>query len=208
MRVTRFGVLIALSLAIVAYAVAAYTFFPLGAAVHPDMRATFEAHDRLAIYTHVFLSALALSLGPFQFMTGLRTKRPALHRWSGRVYVIAVLIGGLSGLFVAFNAFGGLVARVGFSCLAIGWLFTGARAYLAIRAGDIATHRAWMVRNFALTFAAVTLRFWLPGLVVVGFPMAVAYPIIGWLCWVPNLVVAELILQSQQPAPKTEVRVV
>ena len=48
-----------------------------------------------------------------------------------------------------------------------------------------------MVRNFALTFAAVTLRLWLPGMVVGGVPMEIAYPIVAWLCWVPNLIVAE-----------------
>jgi hypothetical protein len=50
-----------------------------------------------------------------------------------------------------------------------------------------------MVRNFALTFAAVTLRLWLPGSVLSGVPFEVAYPIVAWLCWVPNLVVAELL---------------
>jgi hypothetical protein len=51
-----------------------------------------------------------------------------------------------------------------------------------------------MTRNFALTFAAVTLRIWVPASFVSGIPLAVAYPIIAWLCWVPNLLVAELIL--------------
>jgi hypothetical protein len=53
-----------------------------------------------------------------------------------------------------------------------------------------------MVRNFSLTFAAVTLRFWLPGLVVSGASMAVAYPVVAWLCWVPNMIVAELLLNK------------
>ena len=50
-----------------------------------------------------------------------------------------------------------------------------------------------MVRNFALTFAAVTLRLWLPASIVAGFPFELAYPVIAWLCWLPNLVAAELL---------------
>jgi len=48
-----------------------------------------------------------------------------------------------------------------------------------------------MVRNFALTFAAVTLRLWLPASIASGVAFEVAYPVVAWLCWVPNLVLAE-----------------
>lgn len=198
MRLTGFVALTLLSLGVVGYAVAMYGLLPLGAAVHPDMRSTFELHDRWAIYMHVFASAVALALGPFQFGARLRAARPDLHRWSGRLYLgIGVLLGGLAGLLVAFDAFGGPIARVGFAWLALAWLFTGFKAFLAIRARDVASHRRWMVRNFALTFAAVTLRLWLPALVASGVTMAVAYPAIAWLCWVPNLVVAEWLLQRR-----------
>lgn len=207
MRLGSFIALIALSLGVAGYAVGVYGFLPLGAAVHPDMRATFEAHRTGLIYAHVFASLFALTLGPFQFWARLRSTRPALHRWSGRLYLgIGVLFGGLAGLLVAFDAFGGPIARLGFGCLAVAWLFSGFRAYRAIRARDVVSHRRWMVRNFALTFAAVTLRLWLPGLVVSGVPFGVAYPIIAWLCWVPNLVVAELVFNKThnhgvQPTP-------
>jgi hypothetical protein len=106
------------------------------------------------------------------------------------------LVGGLAGLFMASHAFGGLAARLGFSCLALGWLYTGSRAYLAIRAADIASHRRWMVRNFALTFAAVTLRLWLPASIVSGITFEAAYPVIAWLSWVPNLLVAEVLFNQ------------
>jgi hypothetical protein len=44
---------------------------------------------------------------------------------------------------MAAHAFGGPAARLGFACLALAWLYTGAQAYLAIRARDIAAHRRW-----------------------------------------------------------------
>ena len=196
MRLISFGALIFLSLGVAGYAIAVYGFLPLGTAVHPDMRATFETH-RLGIYAHVFASVVALVLGPFQFSATLRAKHVVLHRWSGRLYLVAgVLVGGLAGLFMASHAFGGLAARLGFSCLALAWLYTGSRAYLAIRAADIASHRRWMVRNFALTFAAVTLRLWLPTSMATGITFEVAYPVIAWLSWVPNLLVAEVLFNQ------------
>jgi len=199
MRFAGFAMLVILSLGVAGYAIAVYGFLPLGALLHPDMRATFEAHPA-GIYAHVFASAVALALGPFQFWDRLRAAGLALHRWSGRLYLGAgVLIGGLSGLYMAFHAFGGLASRLGFTCLAMAWLYTGFRAYQAIRARDVASHRRWMIRNFALAFAAVTLRLWLPASIASGVPFELAYPVVAWLCWVPNVVVAELLVR-QRPA--------
>ena len=102
---------------------------------------------------------------------------------------------------MAFHAFGGLPARLGFGVLALLWLYTGYRAYRAIRARDIAAHRRWMVRNFALTFAAVMLRLYLPSAMASGMAFELAYPVIAWLCWVPNLVVAEWIIRRTARRP-------
>ena len=200
MRPASFFALTFLSLGVAGYAVFVYGFLPLGRVLHPDMRATFETY-RVGIHAHVFASVIALVLGPFQFSARLRSKRPALHRWMGRLYLgIGVLIGGLAGLFMASHAFGGVVSRLGFGALAVAWIYTGLLAYLAIRAKDIASHRRWMVRNFSLTFAAVTLRLWLPASFVSGIPFELAYPVIAWLCWVPNLVLAErLFNQTHNP---------
>jgi uncharacterized membrane protein len=191
-----YATLTVLSLGVAGYALVAYGLFPLGAAVHPDMRAGFAAHG-IAVYAHVFGSVAALALGPFQFSAKLRSRRPALHRWMGRVYLgSGVLVGGLAGLYMSAFAFGGAVSQLGFAALAVGWLYTGLRAYLAIRARDVVAHRRWMVRNFALAFAAVTLRLWLPAAVALGVPFEVAYPAVAWLCWVPNLIVAEWFLRQ------------
>jgi Predicted membrane protein (DUF2306) len=192
MRLTGFAGLCILSVGVVAYAIVAYGFMPLGSLVHPDMRSVFESH-RIGIYSHIFGSSLALALGPLQFWTRLRTTKRSVHRWLGRLYLgVGVLVGGTAGLLMAFHAWGGLVARLGFACLAVAWLYTGLRAYLAVRAEDFASHRTWMIRNFSLTFAAVTLRLYLPIAGATGIGFDVAYPAIAWLCWLPNLVVAEL----------------
>ncbi|MDP1682885.1 MAG: DUF2306 domain-containing protein [Burkholderiales bacterium] len=188
-----------------AFGVAGYAFFvygvlPLGSLVHPDMKANFLAHST-GIYTHAFASSIALILGLFQFFPRLRQKYTAIHRWLGRTYLaVGVLVGGLSGLYLSQYAFGGPFARLGFAVLAGLWLYTGFRAFLAIRRGRVDEHRQWMVRNYSLTFAAVTLRLYLPASMAAGFEFAIVYPIIAWLCWVPNVVFAEW---RYNTAPKT-----
>lgn len=198
MRLASFVTLAVLSLGVAGYAVVAYGLLPLGALVHRDMGAVFRAHPA-GIYTHVFASAVALALGPFQFSSRLRASRIQLHRWAGRAYLgVGVLFGGLAGLYMARHAFGGIASQLGFGCLSLAWLFTGLRAFLAIRRQDVATHRRWMVRNFALTFAAVTLRLYLPASLAAGMSFELAYPVIAWLCWVPNVLVAEVLINRTQ----------
>lgn len=191
-----------LSIGVCLYAVVAYTALPLGALVHPDMRESFNTHA-LAIRMHIFAAILALALGPFQFLPRLRARWPGAHRVMGRLYLgVGVLVGGASGLYIAQFAHGGPVARAGFALLAVAWLYTGYRAYSAIRGGDVATHRAWMIRNFALTFAAVTLRIWLPASMVSGLRFEDAYAAIAWLCWLPNLLAAEIRIRSLSAAKR------
>ena len=199
----RFGLctLFFLAFGVAAYAVVAYGFLPLGSLVHPDMKVSFLTHQA-GIYTHIFASVVALTLGPFQFLPGLRRRFARLHRWTGRTYLgIGVLIGGSAGLYMATFAFGGIVAKLGFALLASLWLYTGLRAFTAIRRGDVVEHRQWMVRNFSLTLAAVTLRLLLPASGVSGIPFELAYPAIAWLCWVPNLLVAEWWFNRPQGIP-------
>ena len=193
-----FGLMAFLAIGVSGYALWGYAFMPLGSLVHPDMRITFEAHY-LAIYAHVFGSIVALALGPFQFWKTFRERRIKTHRLLGKLYLgIGILIGGLAGLSMAFYAFGGIVAKTGFGGLAVAWLFTGGKALSAVRAGNIVEHQRWMIRNYALTLAAVSLRIYLPLSMVAGIDFTVAYPAIAWLCWVPNILSAEWLLSTSK----------
>jgi uncharacterized membrane protein len=184
------------SLGVGAYALLAYSLTPLGSLVHPDMKASFTAHP-LGIYCHVFAASVALLLGPFQFSARLRSSRPRLHRWMGCAYLgVGVLVGGLSALYMAQFAFGGLIAKLGFSISAMFWLYSGACALLAVRSGAIEEHRRWMVRNFALAFGAITLRLYLGASIAAGIDLATAYALIAWLCWLPNLLLADWIFNG------------
>jgi uncharacterized membrane protein len=204
MRVTGRALLWFLSIGVAAYAVVAYAFLPVGTTVEPGMRAGFAAHAT-GVYLHAFAASVALLLGPLQFSAGFRSDHARIHRWLGRAYLcIGVLVGGLSALYLAQFAYGGPVAKLGFGVLGLAWLYTGLRAFLAIRSGVVAEHRRWMVRNFALTFAAVMLRLYLPASIALGADFEQAYAVIAWLCWVPNLGFAEWLLsRSWPPRPAT-----
>ena len=161
----------------------------------------------LAFYLHIAGGGIALICGWPQFVKNWRAKNLSLHRLLGRIYVIAVFASGLAGLYIAFFATGGRAAVLGFLFLAIAWLITTLMAYITIKKKAIEHHQAWMIRSFALTFAAVTLRLWLP-LMDIGLDMkfSIAYPIVAWLCWVQSLLRLRLhcwfpIFRAQRASP-------
>ena len=151
-------------------------------------------------YIHIFLGGLALISGFSQFFPGFRRRRLALHRNLGKVYVMAVLLSGIAGLGISYFATGGLIPALGFGCLAVLWLYTTTRAYASIKTRDIDAHQRWMIRSYALCFAAVTLRLYLPlFLGVFKMQFIPAYTIIAWLCWIPNLIFAEFFFIRRLP---------
>ncbi|MCU0463458.1 MAG: DUF2306 domain-containing protein [Anaerolineae bacterium] len=207
-----FWLMAALALFIAISALAPYiTFDP---ASFNDATARFAAETDwkvVNLYVHIFASGLALVLGIPQFVPGLRNRFRRLHRWTGRLYLLCVLLGGLSALVIVPGIISGLTGMIGLSLLAFLWLFTAWKAYRTIRAGNTEAHRRWMVRNYALTFAAVTLRLWLGVLIMVQIPVLEtfyagnfdalfleAYRPVMWLSWVPNVLVAEWMLQRGQ----------
>ncbi|MBN8182687.1 DUF2306 domain-containing protein [Roseibium aggregatum] len=163
----------------------------------------FVAHNldgnALMLYAHIGVAPIALALMPFQFMTRLRASRPKLHRWLGRGYVVSILISGIAGLQLAFHTTAGTFAATGFAILAVLWLATTGIAFAFALRRQFPRHRAWMLRSAALTFAAVTLRVYLGSSMAAGVDFEVAYPLIAWLCWVPNVLVMEVYLQMARP---------
>ena len=172
--------------------------------------ATESALRYVGLFVHAFSGGVALILGPFQFLDGFRKRRPVVHRWVGRIYLVSILLGGLSAFVIVPGMISGLVGEIGLMSLAVLWLWTGAMAYKSIRTGDFKSHREWMIRNFALTFAAATLRLWLGVLIATQLPFlqtkyagdfdalfVEAYRVVMWLCWVPNIIFAEMLIQRR-----------
>ena len=119
----------------------------------------------------------------------------------GRTYLLAVLAGALGGLFFAPRGDAGVFGNIGFATLGIFWLYSGAQAYIAIRRGNVQVHRRWMLRNYALTFAAATLRFQLPLLIMSGVGFQAANTTVAWSSWLPNWLIVEAWLRkSRAPA--------
>jgi uncharacterized membrane protein len=203
LKTAAWGLMTLLSLGIVGYA--AITYLQFNSDLYPDFeRPELVAHP-FGIYTHIFAAIFALSIGPFQFLRPLRRAYPAVHRRMGRVYLsVGILIGGLTALYMALFAHGGLASVLGFCGMAVTWLFTGAMAFIRIRQGRVQAHREWMIRNFATTFAAVTVRLWLFVLLFILKDLDTAYRLDAWLCWVPNLIVAELLIDI--PSAQASVR--
>ncbi|SDH12550.1 DUF2306 domain-containing protein [Nonomuraea jiangxiensis] len=157
------------------------------------------------LVTHVFTALVALVLGPFQFVPAVRA-RARLHRTIGRCYLLAgVLPGALTGAPVALLS-GRLITQVGLVIPSVLWLVTGWLAFLAARRRDFVRHRNWMMRNYALTFLAVTSRVVVPLLLLSQVPFGASPASIGAgaqsmipigqvLGWVINLVVVEVMIR-------------
>jgi len=175
-------------------------FFATPAKLAP--RGAFGAHFARyfpLLLPHAFGGVIALVLGPWQFSERVRQHNLPLHRWMGRTYLIAVLVGSIAGLGMATVSLGGVVTHIGFGLLAGLWLLSALFAYSHIRRGEIDSHREWMTRNYALTFAAVTLRLWLPFFMrAFHIEIMQAYMTVSWLAWVPNLLVAEVLINRRR----------
>lgn len=101
-------------------------------------------------------------------------------------------------VYLAFELTGGVISTLGFGFLSVFWLGTAGMALFRIKQRQIEQHRKWMIRNYSLTFAAVTWRIWLLVLIpIVGIEhYEISYTIISWLCWIPNLLLAEFYLNK------------
>jgi len=175
---------IPIALYAIAYLVFRERMFP------PQLRESFLARP-WGIYTHALAGAIALALGPFQFHRGLLKRHRARHRIIGRVYVTAGILVGAAGVYMAIYAFGGPVTKIGFGMLGTLLILTTVSALTAIRRRNVPAHREWVLRSYALMYAAVMLRVELPLLIMYFRDFTPAYQIVSWLCWVPNILVIE-----------------
>lgn len=156
------------------------------------------ARAPLPVTLHLAGGALALMCGSLQFSSALRRRHLSVHRMLGRIYIVAVSTSGLAALVLSTHSAQGMLTHFGFGLLAVCWIGTALKAYHCARTRQIALHRAWMVRSFALTLAAVTLRIYLPLSQVLGFPFGASYIAISWLCWIPNLLIANWWLRIER----------
>lgn len=150
---------------------------------------------RAAFAAHVVFAGLALLLSPLQLSAPLRDRVPRLHRVTGRIVLASIVVAGTAGFVLSWVNVAGPVGTAGFGALAVLWMTCALTGLRAILRGDVTAHRRWMLRTFAFTYAAVTLRLWLGVLIPLLGDFRSAYLLVPFLCWVPNLVVVELLLR-------------
>lgn len=148
----------------------------------------YQSH-LLLVRTHGVASALTLILGPLGFIDRL-----GFHKQRGQLYMICVLIGAITAVPMSLMAEGGTVSKAGFLLMAILWTFTGLQAWAAARRKDYREHRLWVYRNFALSFGAVAFRAYLYEMQEAGHLFHKIYPSAVWVCWVPVMILGELML--------------
>jgi len=155
---------------------------------------------RTAFFVHVYMSIWVLLAGFTQFSENIRTFRPTLHRSFGYIYAVdVVFVTGPAGLIMGFYANGGVTSKISFVTLAIGWITFTAIAVIKARSGDFVGHRNFMIRSYALTLSALTLRAWKYGINnTFDFPPMDVYRTVAWLGWVPNILFAEFLIWRQK----------
>jgi uncharacterized membrane protein len=186
--------LILLSLIPVLAGAARLNSLSTGAEITPDNARFFGMP--VPVIVHIISATIYCLLGAFQFHPGLRRTRPRWHRYSGRILVPLGIAAALSGLwmtqFYALPAhdYGALpLARWVFG---LGMVLSIVLGFLAVRRRDFSTHRAWMIRAYAIGVGAgtqvLTTLVWL---LIAGAAADSTKPVPMIAGWVVNLLVAE-----------------
>lgn len=166
------------------------TFNPM--VIDSHLRQNLIDHP-VPFYAHVILGPLAMLIGAWQFLP--ITRRSRYHRFAGRAYVVLCLVSAIAGFMIAVTTTTGPVTGTAFAILAVLWFGVTLRGYLHGRAREIVRHRRWMIRSYALTCAAITLRIILPVGMASGLGFYTSYVLAAWGCWTINLVIAEAIIR-------------
>lgn len=155
---------------------------------------------QFAFKVHVIASSFVLIAGFTQFFRIFRNKHPRLHRLSGWLYILTILIFALpSGFILALSASGGISTQISFILLCFFWGISTVLALHYALKKQWLLHRDWVIRSFALSLSALSLRTWKMVLYQLQpyfewlTPVHI-YQLESWLGWVINLLVAEIII--------------
>ncbi|GAB2940406.1 DUF2306 domain-containing protein [Hymenobacter coalescens] len=153
---------------------------------------------RVGFYVHITSSLWVLGAGLVQFFPGLTRHHQPLHRTLGKVYVASILLlAAPSGQILALYANGGLAAKVGFSLQCVVWWLSTWQAYRMARQHRWTEHTEWMLRSFAMTLAAMSLRLESYAMFyLLGTKPIETYLTVTWLSWTGNLLLAEVLVQA------------
>lgn len=155
---------------------------------------TMDIHDTTSYFAGYYFVAYWSIRG----YEKIRIKSMTFHRWNGRFYVLSIILNFIPGLYVSFFATGGWLSTIGFLILNSLWLATTCLGYWNIKKQKVMLHSQWMIRSFFLSFSnmliyiivAITYN-------LINMPYEISYIIAVWLCWMINLLVAEIIIRKK-----------
>lgn len=156
-------------------------------------------HWKAAFYIHVFTSIFCLIAGFTQFSTHLQASYPSIHRFIGNLYVFNILVINFpAALIMAYYANGGLPTKLAFLILDALWFWFTLKALLEVKSKNFLQHEHYMIRSYALTFSAITLRTWKLILTsATTIDPDSLYMINAWLGFVPNWLAAEYYIRMK-----------
>jgi uncharacterized membrane protein len=115
--------------------------------------------ERTLTLMHVVPAMVFMVLGPLQFVGGIRAKHPQVHRWSGRIFLTASGIVGVTGLQMAFGkTIGGLDEKAAVTLFGLFFLIALAKGLWHAMHREFTQHREWMIRGYAIGLAVATIR--------------------------------------------------
>ena len=154
-------------------------------------------------WVHRFLGFALLVLGALQFNANLRRRKPQLHRWMGRAYLMLALITVVSGIiFALVTPFVGEPEKLFVFLVSLSLLFMLSRAWILVRRRDFVRHREWMIRGYALFLFIVVQRLLTVPLMPLNWPEHDRFLFTAWLAVIIVMVAAETWINlSRRPAP-------
>jgi hypothetical protein len=181
----------------------------------PRLYETTTPAATAGIGMHFFAGGVILALGCVQFVEWIRSRYPAVHRWTGRVYVTAAFLAGVGGLtfIAAKGTIGGATMDVGFGIYGVLTGGAAVQTYRYARARRLDIHRAWAMRLFALAIGSWLYRmeygFWF--LLADGAGHAKNFhgpfdKLMAFFFYVPNLLVVEALIRAPKASMSATAR--
>ncbi len=150
----------------------------------------------IGFYTHIIFGGLSLLIGWTQFIPKWRNINLKRRRNIGKLYIILLFLSSLTGIGIATKHNGGISTAMGFVSVGFIWFLTTFLAFTSIKKRDFAMHQKMMIYSYDACFSAVILRSYLPTLQGIFQDFIIAYRIVAWLCWIPNIIFAYIITKN------------
>jgi hypothetical protein len=150
---------------------------------------------KTSFYIHIFAGSACILTALTQFSSYILKKRRAIHVWSGKLYVLVVIVlGAPTGMYMSFFAKGTFMERALFMFMAMYWLFTTVRGLQTIKQKNVLAHKNWMIRSYSMAMTAVTFRVYHLVFYYFGWDHLANYEISLWISVLGNMFVAEYII--------------